>query len=101
MKKILFVVLVLALVLSGCSDADVASENISKAADNFEITRRIVFYNGVTGEYILTIEGLCSLGNYDPEGSLSVTCKTGATSFKKHFLVLRPKPPQSSHRNAW
>ena len=88
MKKILFVVLVLALVLSGCSDADVASENISKAADNFEITRRIVFYNGVTGEYILTIEGLCSLGNYDPEGSLSVTCKTGATSFKKHFLGL-------------
>lgn len=88
MKKILFVFIVLALLITGCSDADVASENISKAADQFEITRRIVFYNGVTGEYILTIEGLCSLGNYDPAGSLSVTCKTGANSYKKHYLGL-------------
>jgi hypothetical protein len=88
MKKILLVLIVLVLLITGCSDADVASENISKAADQFEITRRIVFYNGVTGEYILTIEGLCSLGNYDPAGSLSVTCKTGANSYKKHYLGL-------------
>lgn len=74
---------------SGCStDADVASHNLSKAADNFEVTRRIVFYNGVTGEYILTIEGLCSLGNHDTNERLTVTCKTGSSSFKKHFLGL-------------
>lgn len=88
MKKIMFLLVILVLLLSSCSDADVASENISKAADQFEITRRIVFYNGVTGEYILVIEGLCSLGNYDSAGSLSVTCKTGANSFKKHYLGL-------------
>jgi hypothetical protein len=78
-----------AAVLAGCSaDADVASRNLSKAADMFEINRRIVFYNGITGEYILTIEGLCSLGNNDSAGSLSVTCKTSPTNFKKHFLGL-------------
>jgi hypothetical protein len=88
MKKILFLLLVVMLLVSACSDADVASENLSKAADQFEIARRIVFYNGITGEYILTIEGLCSLGNYDPAGSLSVTCKTGENSYKKHFLGL-------------
>lgn len=75
--------------LSACdSDADVASRNISKAADQFEVNRRIVFYNGITGEYILTIEGLCSLGNFDRAAELSVTCKTGAAEFKKHFLGL-------------
>jgi len=42
----------------------------------------------VTGDYILVIEGLCSLGNADPAGELSVTCKTGAASYKKHFLGL-------------
>ena len=85
-----YIVAVLAAaVLAGCSaDADVASHNLSKAADMFEINRRIVFYNGITGEYMLTIEGLCSLGNYDSAGSLSVTCKTGPTNFKKHFLGL-------------
>lgn len=74
--------------LAACTDADVASNNLSKAADSFEVNRRIVFYNGITGEYILTVEGLCSLGNNDTAGKLSVTCKTGPGSFKKHFLGL-------------
>lgn len=84
----MFLLVVISILLVGCSDADVASENLSKAADQFEINRRIVFYNGITGEYILVLEGLCSLGNYDPAGSLSVTCKTGVNSYKKHFLGL-------------
>lgn len=74
--------------LAACSDADVASSNLSKAADNFEVQRRIVFYNGISGEYILTITGLCSLGNFDSAGELTVTCKTGPGVFKKHSLGL-------------
>lgn len=78
-----------ALAVSGCSrEADIASENLSAAADQFEVTRRIVFYNGITGEYMLTIEGLCSLGNHDSVGRLSVTCKTGPAAYKKNFLGL-------------
>ena len=93
MKKILLIVVAVmvsfGILLSGCSDADVASRNLSQAADSFEITRRIVFYNGITGEYMLVIEGLCSLGNYDATGAeVSVTCKTGPTSYKKHYLGL-------------
>lgn len=88
MKKVLFVLVLLAILISACSDADVASNNLSRAADQFEVNRRIVFYNGITGEYILVIEGLCSLGNYDDAGELSVTCKVGANQYKKHFLGL-------------
>lgn len=77
------------LVVSGCqSDADTASYNLSQAADMFEINRRIVFYNGITDGYILTIEGKCSLGNNDDAGKLTVTCKTGPNAYKKHFLGL-------------
>jgi hypothetical protein len=82
-------ILAAACALAACtSDADVASHNLSKAADQFEVTRRIVFYNGITGDYMLTIEGLCSLGNYDKAREVSVTCKVGPQSFKKHFLGL-------------
>ena len=87
MKKMLFVTLA-ALLVTGCNDADVASRNLSKAADMFEVTRRIVFCNRITGDYILTIQGLCSLGNNDSAGKLSVTCKTSPTDYKKHFLGL-------------
>lgn len=79
----------MALLLAGCErDADIASRNLSKAADMFEIRRRIVFYNGITGGYILSMEGLCSLGNYDSAKRMSVTCKTGPNSYKKHYLGL-------------
>lgn len=77
------------LAVSGCSsDADVASRNLSKAADQFEIARRVVFYNGITGDYMLTVEGLCSLGNYDKSREVSITCKVGPGTYKKHFLGL-------------
>ena len=87
-KIVLFLLVIFGLLLSGCSPADVASENLSKAADNFEINRRIIFYDAINGDYIAVIEGLCSLGNYDSAGELSVTCKTGADSYEKHFLGL-------------
>ena len=88
MKK-LITALLLALVIASCSrEADIASENLSRSADSFEITRRIVFYNGITNDYILTIEGLCSLGNFDASKELTVTCKTGPNTYKKHFLGL-------------
>lgn len=75
------------LTLAGCQDdATVASYNISKAADNFEIDRRIVFYNGITDTYMLTIEGRCSIE--DQTTQLEVTCKIGPNAFKKHFLGL-------------
>jgi len=88
MKRILVLIVMLVVLIAGCTDADVASRNLSKSADMFEVYRRIVFYNGITGDYILTIEGLCSLGNSDYTGELSVTCKTGPTAYKKHFLGL-------------
>ncbi len=87
MKKIVLAIAA-ASALAGCSDADIASSNLSRAADNFEVTRRVVFYNGITGEYVLSVEGLCSIGNSDTAGRLSVTCKTGNGVYKKHFLGL-------------
>lgn len=78
----------IASTLAACSnDAQVASQNLSKAADNFEINRRVVFYNGITGDYMLTIEGLCSL-DADSNRKVAITCKTGPGTFKKHFLGL-------------
>ena len=90
MKKALVILfVVLSLFAAGCSsDADVASHNLSKAADQFEVVRRVVFYNGITDSYMLTLEGLCSLGNNDSPGQLTVTCKTGPGEYKKHFLGL-------------
>ncbi len=89
MKKFLILPLLALFFLGvGCNDADIASQNLSTAADNFEINRRVVFYNGITGEYMLEIDGLCSLGNDRTASEISITCKTAPGQYKKHFLGL-------------
>lgn len=87
MLKIFAIIIGLTLLTACEDDASVASRNLSKAADMFEINRRVIFYNGITGDYILSLEGRCSIEG--GRGSqLAVTCKTGPEAFKKHFLGL-------------
>lgn len=74
--------------LAGCTtEADTVSHNLSKSADSFEVQRRVVFFNGITDNYLLTVEGLCSL-NTDSEKKLTVTCKVAEGQYKKHYLGL-------------
>lgn len=72
--------------LSACdSDADVASRNLSTAADNFEVNRLIVGINGITDQVLFSVEGRCSITR---DGDLVVTCKEGPSEYKKHYLGL-------------
>ncbi|HFU7087191.1 TPA: hypothetical protein ACGN8S_002226 [Bacillus cereus] len=74
--------------LAGCStEADTISHNLSKSADSFEVQRRVVFFNGITDKYLLSIEGLCALDAGDGK-KITVTCKTGDSKYKKHYLGL-------------
>ena len=60
--------------LAGCpDDAAVVYENTSKAADNFEVPRRIVFINGITDSHLLVVEGFCSV--MDDGRKLNTICK--------------------------
>jgi hypothetical protein len=73
--------------LAGCtSESDTVSHNLSKEADEFQVNRRIVFFNGITDTYLLTIEGACSIT--DEGNQLEVICKIGDDAYKKHFLGL-------------
>lgn len=85
LKRILLAALI-AAATAGCNDAQIASQNLSRAADNFDILRRVVFLNGITDTYLLSIEGLCSIE--DQSNQLEVTCKVSDREYKKHFLGL-------------
>lgn len=90
-KTNIAIALAAAIGLSACDKpADVAARNLSEAADNFEINRRITFMNGMTNQAMLVIEGYCSLGNQDNGLRMSVVCRTGRNEYKRHFLGLGP-----------
>jgi len=90
--KRLWVMLLMVISIIGItscqSDASVASYNLSQDADNFRIIRRVVFYNGITGEWILSVEGRCSIEVDSVDKQLELTVKTGENTYKKHFLGL-------------
>ena len=88
-KKIAMFILGITSIISlvGCtSEADTVSHNLSKSADSFEVQRRIVFLNGITDKYLLSIEGLCSFEQESKK--VNVTCKVGEGQYKKHSLGL-------------
>lgn len=89
MNKKIFAVLAAGsmLALGACTPAaETASRNISYDSDNFKVMRRVVFVNGITDKYLLSIEGLCSITKDKEDNQLEVTCKTGEDEFKKHYL---------------
>ena len=84
--KIILVIILSLISIVTCMEADIASRNLSKKADRFEISRRIVFYNGITDTYMLVIEGKCAI--HPTDTVITVTCKTGSEEYKKHYLGL-------------
>lgn len=87
MTGIFSAAVLLSILFLGCTDADVARANLENAEQNFEVYRRVVFYNGINGEYILTIEGRLAI-IVDEDGDLVVTVKTDEGQYLKHYLGL-------------
>lgn len=79
--------LFIALFISGCNrDSQIASQNISKQSDMFQIDRRVIFYNAIADSAILTIQGKCSVAKDNQDNQLEVICKVGNNAYKKHYL---------------
>lgn len=49
------------------SEADSANDNLSRAAENFEVPRRIVGINTITDSVLFSVEGFCS---YETDGDV-------------------------------
>ena len=89
-KRIIAMLLVLVCVIgcfAGCSAAENVNHNLSQAADNFQVVRKITVYNARTDLIVMEMEGLMSLSNSDTS-ELVVTCKTGPSEYKKNYIYL-------------
>lgn len=88
-KKMLLPLLIGVTIMVGfeCTDAGTARWNLERAEQNFDVYRRVVFYNGINGEYVLTIEGYLAV-TVDEDGDVVVTVKTESGEYLKHYLGL-------------
>lgn len=89
MKKILVLMLILVMVFTfvGCTAATNVNYNLSQAADNFQVLRKITVYNARTDLIVLEMEGYMALSN-TTTSELVVTCMTGPNQYKKNYIYL-------------
>lgn len=90
MKKFICILLIMVVTLlcfASCSAADNVNNNLSVAADNFEIVRKITVYNARTDLVVMEMEGYMSLSN-NSTSELVVTCKVGENEYKKNYVYL-------------
>jgi hypothetical protein len=90
MKKIItlfLTVVILAMCLTSCTEAERVNHNISMQANYFECERRITVYNARTDTVIFVAEGYMNIAN-DSTNELVVTFKTGANEYKKNYIYL-------------
>lgn len=93
MKKFITLTICLALVgiiclgMVSCTAAENVNFNLSQAADNFEVLRKITVYNARTDLIVMEMEGYMSISNNDTN-ELVITCKTGPADYKKNYVYL-------------
>lgn len=92
MKKIISTIMVIVLIctcfaFTSCTAAPIINHNLSQAADNFQVARKITVYNARTDLIVMEMEGYMSISN-NTTNELVVTCKTGANEYKKNYVYL-------------
>lgn len=97
MKKICCVLVIMVLStmsLGGCSwedEADVASYNISKEADNFNVYRKVTVLNNQSDMTMLEFEGWCSITKDNSDNQLEITYRVGENTYYKDFIGLNDR----------
>lgn len=92
MKKIIAIIMVsimMCITFVGCDmrQADRVSYNVSKEADNFNVTRRISVINMRSDKPVFELIGNFSLQN-NTTNELEVIVEVGNNVYKKHFVYL-------------
>ena len=82
------VLIILVFVLTGCSQAERVSYNVSQSADNFNVIRRLTVLNTRTHKPMFELVGTFSIEVDQMDNQLEIVCETGKNEYKKHFIGL-------------
>ena len=90
-KKKLAVVLAIvmaAITLTACTEAERVSYNLSKEADNFNVVRQLTVINCITGDTLFQMSGKMSITPDPEENQLEIIAENEDNSYEKHFVGL-------------
>lgn len=76
------------LMLSGCNQAEIARQNLTKEADNFNSYRCITVINCVQGDVLFQMKGKCSITADTMDNQLEIIVDQGDGIYRKHIVGL-------------
>lgn len=85
--KVLIAVILVCAMLIACTEADQVSHNVSKEANNFNVTRKLTVINARTDTVLLELIGTFSLSN-NSTNELEIICEVGDGKYQKHYVYL-------------
>jgi hypothetical protein len=89
-KKIVGIISVLILLcalVTGCSEAERVSYNLSQEADNFNVVRQLTVINCITGDTLFQMTGKMSITADTEDDQLEIIVEDEGT-YVKHFVGL-------------
>ena len=84
---LLVTILMIGLCLTSCREADRASYNISREADNFNIVRRVTVIDCITGDVMFQMSGRMSIYADTSDEQLEIIVEDNGT-YTKHIIGL-------------
>ena len=76
------------VLLTGCTEADRVSSNLSKEADNFNDIRQVTVINCLQGDVLFQMTGKMSITADTGDNQLEVVVEDENGNYKKHFIGL-------------
>lgn len=83
----LLIAAMLACCLTGCREADRASYNVSKQADNFNIVRQVTVIDCINGDVMFQMTGKMSVYADTEDNQLEIVVEDSGT-YTKHIIGL-------------
>ena len=90
MKKIivLMMALVIAFSITGCTEAEKVSHNLSLEADNFNDVRQLTVINCLQGDVLFQMTGKMSITADVADNQLEIIVEDERGAYSKHFIGL-------------
>lgn len=90
MKKNLTIILLLISIslMTGCTQSEIVSSNLSKQADNFNVLRRITVFNVITNDVMYQMTGKFSLTTDTADRKIDLIIENDDGSYSKNFVGL-------------
>ena len=92
MKKnyiaLILAIALMTIMLTGCTEAERASYNLSQQADNFNVVRQLTVINCIEGDVLFQMTGKMSITADAADNQLEIIVEDENKNYKKHFVGL-------------